>query len=71
MRDYGWQHDEVTTLEYLLMNDEELEDLCFEDPVVENILDEMWYEQEVRDDVDTYLRMVAEEAGMLGGDEEW
>lgn len=71
MRDYGWQHDEVTTLEYLLMNDEELEDLCFEDPVVENILDEMWYEQEVRDDVDTYLRLAAEETGMLGGDEEW
>lgn len=71
MRDYGWQHDEVTALGYLLTNDEELEELCFEDPGVENILDELWYEQEVRDDVDTYLRMVAEEAGMLGGDEEW
>lgn len=71
MMDYGWQHDDVTTLGYLLMNDEELEELCFEDPGVENILDELWYEQEVREDVDTYLRMVAEEAGMLGGDEEW
>lgn len=71
MRDYGWQHDEVTALGYLLMNDEALEDLCFEDPGVENILDELWYEREVREDVDTYLRMVAEEAGMLGGDEEW
>lgn len=71
MMDYGWQHDEVTTLGYLLMNDEELEELCFEAPGVENILDELWYEREVREDVDTYLQMVAEEAGMLGGDEEW
>ena len=71
MMDYGWQHDEVTALGCLLTNDEELEELCFDDPGVENILDELWYEQEVRDDVDTYLRMVAEEAGMLGGDEEW
>ena len=71
MRDYGWQHDDVTTLGYLVMNDEELEELCFEDPGVENMLDELWYEREVREDVDTYLRMVAEEAGMLGGDEKW
>lgn len=71
MGNYGWQRDGFEMQEYSWLDHEELIDLCFDDPGVENILDELWYAREVRDDVDTYLRLAAEEAGCLGGDDEW
>lgn len=61
MRNYGWQH-EFTDIESMY-RDAEIVEECFEDPSVEDILDELWLLNEVRDDVDTYLRMVADEAG--------
>ena len=43
MGNYGWQRDGFEMPEYSWLDHDELIELCFDDPGVENILDELWY----------------------------